>query len=268
MQNPNALNATNLAAYYSPINITESLSSNVLSIREWAASRAWEQLKSPVDRAIWPEFGVHAYVTNARYNVRYNQILLPAGISQAPILYPDASRYLSYGAIGFVAGHEITHGFDANGRKFNNDRQYKDWWDEASVAEFENRTTCFVDQFSAIQAVDYKGIPLVNSSDNQPFYINGQLTLSENAFAAWKKHEQANPSQNLPGLEGFTKEQLFFVSAGQMWCSKITEERMVEQLTTDPHAPPFARVLGIAQNSREFKEAFQCKEKQPVCELW
>ncbi|CAO2652691.1 Nn.00g021020.m01.CDS01 [Neocucurbitaria sp. VM-36] len=276
-KDPNALNATDLLLYYNHINITESLSSNVLSIRQWAASRAWNQLASPVDRTIWPEFGVHAYDAQARYNVRYNQILLPAGISQAPVLYSDAPSYLAYGAIGFVAGHEITHGFDANGRKWNNDRQHKDWWDDVSVAGFGNRTKCFVDQFSNMEAVDYEGNPVLNVSDNQPLYINGLLTLSENiadaggianAFAAWEKHEQSQPSQTLPGLESFTKEQLFFVGAGQMWCSKFTAERMMGHIATNTHAPPFARVLGIAQNSRTFREAFQCKEKEPVCELW
>lgn len=179
-QNPDVLSAADLASYYSGINITESLSANVLSIRQWAASTAWNQLGSPVDRSVWPENGVHAYITNARYNVRANQILIPAGISQAPILFPDTPSYLTYGGLGFVAGHDITHGFDSNGRKFNNDRQYKDWWDDVSVAAFENRTRYFVHQFSGMEAVHRKGIPFVNSSDIQPMFVNGQQTLSEN----------------------------------------------------------------------------------------
>jgi endothelin-converting enzyme len=206
-----------------------------------------------------------------------NKFIIPAGISQSPLLFPGAPSYLSYGSIGFISGHEITHGFDSNGRQFNNDRQFKDWWDDKSVAQFTNRTKCFVEQYSNIQAVDHTGTPFLNASDDKPLYVNGALTLAENiadaggignAFDAWKEHEASAPSQTLPGLECFTKEQLFYVSAGQTWCSKFTAEGMSNFLERDSHAPPFARIKGFTQNSRGFREAFQCKKKKPVCELW
>ena len=271
------MNSSDLAKYYSPINITNSLASNVVSLRQWAVTDAWNRLSRPLDRTIWPISFVSAYTANARQDMYRNKIMVPAGITQEPLLYPGAPSYLSYGSLGLIVGHEITHGFDSNGRKWNNDRQVREWWDDSSVAEFTNQTKCFVEQYSKIQAVDHNGTPFLNVSDNKPMYVDGVLTLAENiadaggvgnAFDAWKKHDQKAPSQTLPGLEGFTKEQLFFVGAGQTWCNKYTAEGMAEYLTTNVHAPAFARIKGFTQNSRDFKEAFQCKEKKPVCELW
>lgn len=275
-ENPNARNATDLLRYYSPINITTSHFSNAVSIRQWAAKRAFTALSSPVDTNQWLEYGVHSYTANARYYANQNNIHLPAGISQHPLFFAGSPSYLTYGGIGMIAGHEITHGFDINGRLWDNNRRYKEWWDPASSAAFNNRTQCFVNQFSAIPVVNAAGHPVLNETHQQA-YINGLTTLAENladngglanAYDAWRIHEAATPSLKLPGLEKFTKEQLFFVAAGQTWCSKTSTAGVLSTVRTNEHSPDFARILNIMFNSGGFREAFGCRVKEPVCQLW
>ena len=153
---------------------------------------------------------------------------------------------------------------------------------------FEDRAQCFVDQYSNFT------VPSPDP-DSQPLHVNGRLTLGENiadagglsaSFHAWKKRDSSRPDKALPGLEKFTKEQLFFISYSNWWCSKTTKEAAVQAIYTDPHAPKPARILvcanqlvylpvhtltrrqGTMANSREFQEAFQCPHKKPVCKLW
>jgi endothelin-converting enzyme len=194
-------------------------------IRRWAVSNAFNLLSSPTDTAIWPEYQAHAFIANAQYGSPYNHIVIPAGFSQAPLFFKDAPSYPTYGAAGTIVGHEITHGFDSNGRLWNNDRQFKNWWDNSSVKAFEERAKCFVDQYSEFEVVDWMG---ENASPNKTMkaYVDGNLTLAENiadagginsAYLAWQKHEKAQgQSQLLPGLNAFTRDQLFFVAYGQM----------------------------------------------------
>lgn len=163
---------------------------------------------------------------------------------------------------------------------------YTDWWTPETVKGFEDRAECFVAQY---------GNYSVEGPDGKPLHVNGKLTLGENiadaggvsaSFAAWKSRvsrersgcnersgrELQHEDQSLPGLEHFTKEQLFFVSYSNWWCGKSRPEAAVQRIYTDPHAPKWARVLGTMANSREFKEAFGCGKgeegKEPVCELW
>lgn len=247
-----------------------------MSIRQWAHNRAFNALSRPFDDNVWLEYGVHSYATNARYYANANNIYIPAGITQAPLYYPGTPSYLRYGSAGSVVGHEITHGFDANGRLWNPDDQYRDWWDNSSIAEFNKRLQCFADEFSAIPYVDYAGKPVFNDDGTQ-IYINGTLSVAENvadaggvsnAWAAWKAREAVEPSQKLPGLDEFTKEQLFFIASGQLWCSKMTADNLRVTAAVGMYAPPFGRALNIALNSRPFREAWQCQEKKPRCELW
>lgn len=275
-ENPNARNATDLLKYYSPINITASHFSNAVFIRQWAANRAFAALSYPVDTDQWLEFGVHSYTANARYYFNQNTMHVPAGISQHPLFFAGSPSYLIYGGIGMISGHEITHGFDINGRQWDNNRRFREWWDKQSEVAFSNRTQCFIEQFSAIPIVNAAGRPVYNET-HQPAYVNGLTTLAENladngglanAYDAWKMHESKTPSQKLPGLEKFTKDQLFFIAAGQTWCSKYSTAVVLNTVKTDEHAPAFARILNIQYNSRGFREAFSCKKKEPECQLW
>jgi len=274
---PDAANSTHLSNYYSPINITDCLLENALSIRQWDSDRVWDLLKSPADRMVWPEFGVHSWTANARYGLELNHAVIPSGITQDPLYYTGAPSYISYSSIGSIVGHEMTHGFDTNGRLWNEKHEFKTWWDESSMAAFNNKSDCFVKQYSEMRAVDHFGDAL--SGDNgEPLFVNGTKTIAENiadtggliaAWEAWVRQENRSSSKLLPGLEEFSKEQLFYINFGQNWCSINSAKSMQVQMQspTDQHAPKFARILGPTQNSKAFNEVWKCNRK-PVCELW
>ena len=197
-----------------------------------------------------------------------NEIVFPAGIMQAPVFDVDTPKYLAYGAFGSVAGHELSHAFDNSGRRYDENGVYRDWWTNRTVAEFEKRTQCFVDQYANFT---------VEGSDGKPLHVNGKLTLGENiadaggisaAFAAWKRLSAAQPQQDLPGLEFFTQDQLFFVNFAGWWCGKTRKEAAINRIYGDSHSPNWARNQGTAANSRDFRQAFNCPVKEPTCELW
>jgi endothelin-converting enzyme len=187
---------------------------------------------------------------------------------QFPVFDVDVPQYLSYGAFGSVSGHELSHAFDSTGRHYDQNGNYTDWWTEKTVAQFKERAECFVDQYHNFT---------IEGSDDSPLHVNGKLTLGENiadaggvaaAFAAWKSRAAETPNQDLPGLDFFTQDQLFFVSYSNWWCGKSRKETAIQRIYTDPHAPKWARILGTMANSRDFKESFHCPTKEPTCELW
>lgn len=191
---------------------------------------------------------------------------------QFPVFSVSVPQYLSYGAFGAVSGHELSHAFDSTGRHYDQNGNYTDWWTDKTVANFKAKAQCFVDQYS--------NFTVENRDPAQaPLHVNGRLTLGENiadagglsaAFQAWKVRQAESPSANeqLPGLGYFTADQLFFVSYSNWWCGKSRRETAIQRIYTDPHAPKWARVLGTMANSREFRDSFQCAQKEPVCELW
>ncbi|PVH72093.1 zincin, partial [Cadophora sp. DSE1049] len=162
--------------------------------------------------------------------------------------------------------HE-THAFDSIGRHYDQNGNYTDWWTSSTVKEFEERAECFVDQYHKYT---------VPGPEEKPLHVNGRLTLAENiadaggitaAFGAWQIRRMETPNENLPGLDFFSQEQLFFVSYANS-CGKSRKETAINRIYTDPHAPKWARVLGTMANSRDFKESFKCVDKEPTCELW
>jgi len=222
-------------------------------------------LGKPVDRDQW---GMTVPTVNAYYDPAANLILFPGGIMQFPVFDVNVPQYLSYGAFGSVSGHELSHAFDSTGRHYDENGTYTDWWTNSTVAGFKKRADCFVDQYSNFT---------VPGPENKDLHVNGRLTLGENiadagglsaSFSAWQKRRKETPNQDLPGLDYFSQEQLFFVAYGNWWCGKSRKESAINHIYTDPHAPKFARILGTMANSRDFKESFQCKDKEPVCELW
>jgi len=202
------------------------------------------------------------------YNPPGNEIVFPAGILQPPLFDTSVPLYLTYGAFGSIAGHELSHAFDSSGRHFDANGNYTDWWTADTVAAFESRARCFVEQYShfSIAAPDGTRVP-----------VNGRLTLGENiadaggaaaAYAAWVRSRSA-ADFDLPGLEKrFAHEQLFFVGYSTFWCGKISPQVALNRVLSDPHAPDFARALGTMANSKAFLGAFKCPVKEPTCELW
>jgi endothelin-converting enzyme len=277
---PDAINATDLVSWYSGLEIGSSHLNNTLNWRRWDAARSWDLLSRPVYE--WPAED-HVYLVNAAYMPTQNSIYFPAGILRFPLFTPTLPSYIIYGAFGSVSGHELTHGFDNTGRLFNDVGALSPGqWDNETVAGFTEHTECFVqqyDNFTVYSDYPVAGATVANPATNGTLRIDGKKTLNENladaggiatSFAAWSARKDAEPDKNplLPGLEGLTPEQLFFVAFGQFFCHRREDAALVKQIATDDHAPEFARIRGIMENSKGFREAFQCAKKEPVCELW
>ncbi|KKK12809.1 hypothetical protein AOCH_007217 [Aspergillus ochraceoroseus] len=238
---PNVMDATNVEEYYRNLSISsESFFENGVAVAKFGVGRAGRNWESP-----------------------------PTGMNGPPVFYgPSAPLYLAYGAFGAVSGHELSHAFDSTGRHYDETGNYTNWWDEKTVESFKERAQCFIDQYSEFT---------VPGKDSEPLHVNGRLTLGENiadagglgaAYHAWKKHDESHPDRHLPGLTKFSKEQLFFMSYANWWCSKTSPEAAQRAIYVDPHAPKPARIIGTMSNSVEFKEAFSCPSKEPVCKLW
>ncbi|KAE8355164.1 hypothetical protein BDV28DRAFT_129424 [Aspergillus coremiiformis] len=266
-KSPNVMDAVAVEKFYQHLKVSnETFFENTLAAAKFDLHNEWSKLGKPTNRNEWD---MTAPTVNAYYNPPGNEIVFPAGIMQPPAFYgPSAPLYLAYGAFGAVSGHELSHAFDSTGRHYDETGNYTDWWDDKTIGAFEDRAQCFIDQYSDFTAP---------AQDSEPLHVNGRLTLGENiadaggigaAYHAWKKHDEASPDPQLPGLSEFTKEQLFFIAYGNWWCSKTTAEAAREAIYNDPHAPKPARIIGTMENSREFNEAFNCPRKRPVCKLW
>lgn len=263
---PDIMDPSKLKTYYKDLDVkSDAFFANALSMRRFGVSNEWSALGKPVDREEW---GMTAPTVNAYYNPPGNEIVFPAGIMQFPVFDVNVPAYMSYGAFGAVAGHELSHAFDSTGRHYDQSGNYTNWWSKETVKAFEHRTKCFIEQYTNFT---------VDGQDGKPLHVNGRLTLGENiadagglsaSYQAWKRRAHEKPNQNLPGLDHFTQEQLFFITYGNWWCGKSRKENAIQRIYTDEHAPRWARILGTTANSREFRESFKCKEKKPTCQLW
>lgn len=250
---------------YSKLDIRPSAHfANAVAARQFESAWQIAKVGKPVDRT---EFPMNAQVVNASYNPLENTFTYPAGILQPPFFHKDFPDAMNLGAIGYVMGHELTHGFDDQGRKFDEKGVLTDWWTEGSVKAFEERAACIDDQYSAFEIE-----PGVK--------VNGKLTLGENIAdngglkQAWDvlQKRQSRRGEG-PAIAGFTEDQLFFVAAGQVWCAKATKEAERLQVQTDPHAPSKFRVMGPMVNHPDFAQAFACPAGAPMnpvqkCEVW
>ncbi|KAK1975874.1 peptidase family M13 [Colletotrichum cereale] len=265
-KSPDIMDPPSLNDFYKSIDVSpETFFENALAASKFAVGYEWAALGKPVDRDQW---GMTVPTVNAYYNPPGNEIVFPAGIMQFPVFDVEVPAYMSYGAFGSVAGHELSHAFDSTGRHFDQNGNYTDWWSDATIKAFEERAECFVDQYHNFT---------VPGPDDEPLHVNGRLTLGENladagglsaSYQAWKRRAHKHPNKDLPGLEHFTQDQLFFVTYSNWWCGKSRKDTAINRIYTDPHAPKWARILGTMANSREFKESFQCKDKKPTCQLW
>ncbi|KAI4194985.1 MAG: hypothetical protein LQ346_003564 [Caloplaca aetnensis] len=266
-KSPDVLDPEAIRKYYDGVHVTNATYfGNALAIAKFKSHREWAKLGKPTNRDEWL---MTAVTVNAYYNPPGNEIVFPAGIMQPPIFYdPTLPPYISYGPFGSISGHELTHAFDSNGRHYDQNGNYTDWWDDQTVDAFKAKEQCFVDQYSNFTILDPQG---------EELHVNGRLTLGENiadagglsaAYHAWKKIEEKEPSQLLPGLQHFTKEQMFFITYPSLFCGKARQERAVFLIHKDPHSPSWARILGTVANSGEFREAFNCPKKEPTCKIW
>ncbi len=225
--------------------------------------RQLNKIGKPVDRGEWE---MTPPTVNAYYDPLMNDINFPAGILQPPFYDNDMDDAVNYGGIGMVIGHELTHGFDDEGSQFDAEGNLKNWWTPEDSKEFDQREACIVKEYS-----NFAVAPGVN--------VNGKLTLGENTAdnggvrVALMALETALASRVRPEIGGFSPEQRFFLSFGQIWCSNDRPEAERLQVQTDPHTPPRFRVNGVVQNMPEFQKAFSCKAGQPMapansCHVW
>jgi predicted metalloendopeptidase len=252
---------------------------NEVAARKFDLSREFKKLSKPVDRGEWE---MSAPTVNAYYDPSKNKMVFPAGILQYPFFERTAPAAVNFGAIGSVMGHELTHAFDDEGRKFDGYGRLRDWWAPTVVDAFDKETKCVEDQFS--------GYPVPGATDGS--MISGKLTLGENIAdlggvkAAYQAFQQYKHTRRLtqasidhpPSLKKFLSEdQLFFVSYAQSWCEHVRDQYAGMLAKTDPHSPPHYRVMGPLANVPEFAAAFGCnandtqafvRSDETRCQVW
>jgi predicted metalloendopeptidase len=225
------------------------------------------KIGKPVDRKEW---GMSPPTVNAYYDSQMNDINFPAGVLQPPLFDPKMDDAPNYGGIGLVIGHELTHGFDDQGRKFDPQGNLSDWWTKQDGEEFEKRASCIADEYSNFVSVD-------------DLKLNGRLTLGENTadnggarvslMALQHVIADDKTGKESRKIDGFTPEQRFFLGFGRVWCELRRPEVARVAVRTDSHSPGKYRVDGVVQNMPEFEKAWSCKAGQPMvaenaCHVW
>jgi endothelin-converting enzyme/putative endopeptidase len=224
---------------------------NARNLAKWNFNKGLEKLNKPVDKSEW---GMSPQTVNAYYNPSYNEIVFPAAILQAPFYNYQADEAVNYGGIGAVIGHEISHGFDDSGARYNADGNLVDWWTAEDLKQFTALGTALADQYSALEPLP--GI-----------HVDGKFTLGENIGdlgginAAYDGLQLYLKKNGNPGLiDGFTPEQRFFIAWATVWRTKSRDEAIKNQVKTDPHSPGMYRAYVPIQNVDAFYDAFEIKK--------
>ena len=252
---------------YSSVKIDrQSYAGNIDRLSAFEVHRQLAKISKPVDRT---EFGMTPPTVNAYYNASMNEIVFPAGILQWPFFDPQADDAINYGAIGVVIGHEMTHGFDDSGAKFDPKGNLENWWTADDLAKFKARAQCIIDQFDSYEV--------------QPgIFEKGRLVTGESiadlgglaiAYAAFEKSMEGKPRP--PDIDGFTPEQRFFLGYAQIWAQNVRPEMERQLVITDSHPLGRFRVNGPLSNMPAFAQAYQCKDGDPMvrptekrCQIW
>ncbi|MFD3000720.1 M13 family metallopeptidase [Pontibacter toksunensis] len=240
---------------YQGLNVSrDSYAANVMRASQFAFRDNIGKIGQPIDRKEW---FMSPPTVNAYYNPSMNEIVFPAGILQPPFFDPQADDAVNYGGMGAVIGHELTHGFDDQGAKYDFEGNLKDWWSEADLEQFNARANAVADQYDQYTVLDN-------------LHVNGRLTLGENiadigglniAYTALQKAlEKSNPGK----IAGLTPEQRFFLAWAQIWRVNMRDEAQNQQILTDPHSPGRFRTNGPVANMPEFYKAFGCDEEDPM----
>ncbi len=234
----------------------EDLIGNVVASQEFELAYQMKKLAGPVDRGEWH---MTPQTINAYYNPGMNEIVFPAAILQAPFFDPNRDAAANYGAIGGVIGHEIGHGFDDQGSRYDGQGRLKDWWTEEDRKAFEERTSVLIDQFNALSPRECPGL-----------FVNGALTIGENIgdlgglSIAWKAYIISLNGQEPPVIDGLTGAERFVLSWAQIWKYQARPAEAERLLAIDPHSPPEFRVNQIVKNVDVFYEAFTVNEGDPM----
>ncbi len=245
--------------------VATDLVADVRSAISFEFHRQLDKIGQPVDRDEWD---MTPQTVDAYFNGQMNDINFPAAVLQPPLYDVKLDDAPNYGNTGGTIGHELTHGFDDEGRQFDSKGNLVDWWTKDDAAQFEKRTKCVVDQYSSYVAVD-------------EVHVNGELTLGENVadlggeLLAWDAWKRATQGQKLKPRDGLSPDQRFFVGFAQWACSNERPEAARLHALTNPHAPDRYRINGVVANMPEFARVFACKQGQPmvkpkdqVCRVW
>jgi len=234
--------------------------------------RQLNKIGRPVDKNEW---GMTPPTVNAYYNPSMNDINFPAGILQPAFYDPKADLAVNYGHIGAVIGHELTHGFDDEGKKFDATGNMTDWWTADDTKKFEARTGCLVNQYGSFVAVP-------GATPKDDVHVNGKLTLGENtadngglvlAYIAYLDRAKKDGLDTHKKIDGYTGPQRFYIAYAQNWCENSRPEAVRQQVLTDPHSPDHFRANGAIVNQPGFATAFGCKQGSPMvpadnCRVW
>jgi len=236
---------------------------NVIRANQFLVKRDLDKIGKPIDRTEWV---MTPQTVNAYYDPSMNNINFPAGILQAPFFDPQAPAAINYGGIGFIIGHEMTHGFDDQGAQFDGHGNLKNWWSPKDLQKFHEATACIIKQFS-----QYK----VEGGYN----VQGQLVVGEatadlgGLILAYRAFQQSKAYQSAKTISGYTKDMQFFIGAAHSWAINMRQEQLQNQVTIDPHPPAEFRVNGTLANMKEFQDAFSIPNASPMvkkerCVIW
>ncbi|MGB9409256.1 MAG: M13 family metallopeptidase [Terracidiphilus sp.] len=239
---------------------------NQMRVRQFNVARDLAKIGKPVDKGEWM---MSPPTVNAYYDPQQNNVNFPAGYLQPPFFSGKEDDAANFGDMGSTIGHELTHGFDDEGRQFDKDGNLRDWWTKEDEQKFTDRAECMVKQYDAIEAVP--GV-----------HLNGKLTLGENladlgglwlAWLSWLDKAQAAHLDMNATTDGYTPEQRFWIAYAQQWCTQTRPERLRTQAQTDPHAPDEYRTNTVLQDLPEFAKSFSCKKTAAMvnpkpCRVW
>jgi putative endopeptidase len=240
---------------YSKLELSkQAFVANRVAVVEFENRRDFAKIGKATDRTEW---GMTPATVNAQYNPLANDVTFPAAIMQPPFFDPNADDAVNYGGMGAAIGHEMTHGFDDQGRQFDAAGNLQDWWTASDTKAFDQRATLVQQQFDSYVVLD-------------SLHVNGKLTLGEDIAdlgglkIAYEAMERSISGKRPPPIDGFTPEQRFFLSWAQIWRRKARPEAERQQVLTDPHAPSHWRVNGPLSNMPEFAKAFGCKSGETM----
>jgi len=243
---------------------------NGIEIGKWSTAYVWSKMREKIDKTDWKRHDQPAIV-NAFYSSLENSIQFPAGILQGNFFDLDRPAYMNYGGIGWVIGHEITHGFDDQGRQFDADGNLAQWWEQSTNDNYLDKAQCIIWQYGNYTAkpinINLNGI----NTQGENIADNGGIKESYKAYKSWIHRNGIEPT--LPGFAEFTSEQMFWISAGNTWCSKYRPFALERRVKTGAHSPGPFRVQGPFSNSPDFSRDFNCplgSAMNPVdkCEVW
>ncbi|ARB93431.1 M13 family metallopeptidase [Legionella longbeachae] len=235
---------------------------NVIRANKFLTNRDLHKIGKPIDKTEW---AMTPQTINAYYDPSMNNLNIPAGILQSPFFSPDAPAAVNYGAIGFVMGHEMTHGFDDQGAKFDGYGNLKNWWTPSDLAKFQAATQCIVNQYSNYVVDD--------------LHVQGKLVVGEatadlgGIILAYRAFQHSKEYKNAPTIAGMTPDQQFFLATAHVWAMNIRPQQIRNQITTDPHPPAQYRVNGSLANIPQFQAAYHLSNDSPMvnknrCVIW